>query len=51
MWKYKTNKNGEFITAVIRRIGAVGQLDLSVRENRSTFGYCYLEYVNAKGDN
>ena len=44
MWKYKTNSKGALSSAVVRRMNIVGNLDLSEKENRVTFGYCYLEW-------
>ena len=44
MWKYKTNSKGGLSSAVVRRMNIVGNLDLGERENRVTFGYCYLEW-------
>ena len=33
-----------FVQAVVRRMKIVGDLDLSEKENRVTFEYCYLEW-------
>ena len=44
MWRYKTNFKGDRCKAVVRRMKIVGDLDLSEKENRVTFGYCYLEW-------
>ena len=44
MWRYKTNSKGALSSAVVRRMNIVGNLDLSEKENRVTFGYCYLEW-------
>jgi hypothetical protein len=45
MWTYKRNSKGALSSAVVRRMNIVGNLDLSEKENRITFGYCYLEWI------
>ena len=45
-WMYKTNRAGEPVKAVKRRITGLGiPIDLGRRELRSMFGYNYLEYL------
>ena len=45
-WMYKTNRAGAPAKAVQRRITGLGiPIDLGRREDRSMFGYNYLEYL------
>ena len=45
-WMYKANRAGAPAKAVQRRIPGLGiPIDLGRREDRSMFGYNYLEYL------
>ena len=44
-WRFKTDRNGEPTTAVMRRMKKLGASDLSTPEGRSKFGYNFLEWV------
>ena len=46
-WRFKTDRNGEPTTAVMRRMKKLGTSDLNTPEGRSEFGYCYLEYISS----
>ena len=46
VWKYKVNRAGKIVNAVQRRIDGLSiPIDLGRREDRSMFGYNYLEYL------
>ena len=46
IWMYKANRAGKIANAVQRRIDGLSiPLDLGRREDRSMFGYNYLEYL------
>ena len=46
VWMYKTSRAGKIANAVQRRIDGLSiPLDLGRREDRSMFGYNYLEYL------
>ena len=46
VWKYKTSRAGKIANAVQRRIDGLSiPLDLGRGEDRSMFGYNYLEYL------
>ena len=46
VWMYKTNRAGAPVNAAKRRIDGLSiPLDLGRREDRSMFGYNYLEYL------
>ena len=46
VWKYKVNRAGKIANAVQRRIDGLSiPIDLGRREDRSMFGYNYLEYL------
>ena len=44
-WRFKTDRNGEPTTAVMRRMKKLGTSDLSTPEGRREFGYNFLEWV------
>ena len=46
-WRFKTDRNGEPTTAVMRRMKKLGTSDLSTLEGRSKFGYNFLEWVSS----
>ncbi len=60
-WRIKQNAKGEQIPAAVRRMDFLSKqksmtlseeewemrLDLRIHEDRSTFGYNYLEWVNS----
>ena len=51
MWRYKTNRHGILLLAVVRRLikitgsNDVTKLDLTSHKVRANFGYNYLEKI------